>query len=87
MEKQYIVSQCYRISLREPETADNKNKVRPYKFTKDLLPGTYTQSDIENAVGKEFLENDTFKKFCDIGWIKVMQIKDITKSTTNFKKL
>lgn len=86
--KKYIVNQCCRISLTQKETAENKGKVKPYKFTRDLTPGTYTQEDLVNAVGKEFIENPKFAEFCDIGFIKVIEEKDLTQNVIkSFKKL
>ena len=86
--KKYIVTQCCRCSYTEKETEQNKGRIRAYKFSKDLNPGVYSEEEFMSIVGKEFIESGKFEEYCDIGWIRVEKVEDITsKVVKNFNKL
>lgn len=88
MAKQYIVSQCCRCDYTPKETEENKGRVRAYKFSKDLNVGTYTEDEFRKICGDEFIKSGKFEEYCEIGWIKVIEVRDITEKTVNhFNKL
>ena len=62
-------------------TETNKNKIRKFTITKDIPVGQYSEKDFKALVGDKFISSGTLKHYCDIGWIKVLDIKDVTKKT------
>lgn len=76
--KTYKVTQTCRCAFIPEATEANKNKMRKYSFTKDLNVGSYSEQDFLALTGPEFIKSGKFKEYCDIGWIKVIEEKDVT---------
>lgn len=74
--KQYIVHQSCRCCYNKVDRASTK--IQSYKFSPDIQVGTYTEKDFTNLVGEEFFKSGFFAKFCKLGWISVVETKDVT---------
>ena len=86
--RKFIVTQCCRCNYTPKETEENKNRVRAFKFSKDLNVGTYAEPEFVKIVGEQFFESGKFEEYCNLGWIKVIEEKDVTEKTiTHFNKL
>lgn len=76
--KKYIVKQCVRLPIK-----DESGKIKVFKFSKDLAPGEYTEEDIVRLVSEDFLKDPQFAVLCQIGFIKVIEEKNVTEKTIN----
>ena len=68
---------CYNINSEGRKTAT------PYRFSPDVAVGEYSEKDFKELLGKEFFDSGYFAKYCENGWIKVVDTKDITKKVAN----
>lgn len=58
--------------------SDQKKTRQKYVFTKPIPCGEYTEKDFVDLVGKDFMASKHFEKFCQCGFIQVIEYKDIT---------
>lgn len=68
---------CYNVN------GDNSGTVVPYRFSPDVKVGEYSEKDFKELLGKEFFDSGFFAKYCENGWITVVDTKDITKKVAN----
>lgn len=79
--KQYIVTQSFTYNKAEEREDGIVN--RPFSYAKPIVRGTYSESDFNRLVDKTFFSSGRFKKYCAIGWIKVIETKDVTAKTVS----
>lgn len=75
--KNYTVTQKCRCCFTAPSL--DGSSMSQYRFSPDIPVGTYTESDFKALVGEEYLKSTHFTKHCELGWIKVTEVKDVTK--------